>query len=153
LAQGAAMAVEDGIVLAECIERATSLASIPRYLSAFESIRKERTYLVQTGSVKNEDFWHMKDGARQRARDAIMKGVEIDEETLKELRSEGKNPNPWSDLNFQSWLFGYDAVEEALQLQNLSNFRQKKLWINWMERIMTSLNQLQTVEERVHRDL
>src|ERR1700744_4838347 len=104
------MAVEDGVVIAECIDRATNLKSIPVYLSAFESIRKERTYLVQTGSVKNEDFWHMEDGARQRARDAIMKDVEIDEETLKELKSEGKNPNQWSDPEFQSWLFGYDAV-------------------------------------------
>ena len=111
------MAVEDGIVLAECIERATTAKSIPLYLSAFESIRKERTYMVQTGSVKNEDFWHMEDGARQRGRDAIMKGVEIDAETLKELRNEGKNPNLWSDPSFQEWLFGYDAVEEVFILR------------------------------------
>jgi salicylate hydroxylase len=114
LAQGAAMAVEDGIVIAECISRAATLQSIPVYLQAFESIRKERTYLVQTGSVKNEDFWHMEDGARQRARDAIMKGVEIDADTLQELKSEGKNPNQWSDPTFQEWLFGYDAVAEVL---------------------------------------
>ena len=107
------MAVEDGIVLAECISRTRSASDIPRYLEAFEKIRKERTYLVQTGSVKNEDFWHMEDGARQKARDAIMRGVEIDEETLKALRAEGKNPNQWSDPTFQSWLFGYDAVQEV----------------------------------------
>jgi salicylate hydroxylase len=107
------MAVEDGIVLAECLSRASSIRDVPLYMSAFESIRKERTYLVQTGSVKNEDFWHMEDGARQRARDAIMKGVEIDEETLKELKAEGKNPNQWSDPTFQAWLFGYDAVAEV----------------------------------------
>src|SRR5579859_8282274 len=107
------MAVEDGIVLAECISRARSSLDTPRYLDAFEKIRKERTYLVQTGSVKNEDFWHMEDGARQKARDAIMRGGEIEEETLKELRAEGKNPNQWSDPTFQSWLFGYDAVAEV----------------------------------------
>ncbi len=55
----------------------------------------------------------MEDCARQRARDAIMKGVEIDADTLKELRTEGKNPNQWSDPTFQQWLFGYDAVAEA----------------------------------------
>jgi salicylate hydroxylase len=114
------MAVEDGIVLAECISRAANPKSIPLYLSAFESIRKERTYMVQTGSVKNEDFWHMEDGARQRARDAIMKGHEIDEETLKELKSEGKNPNQWSDPAFQEWLFGYDAVEAVSLLDDYS---------------------------------
>jgi salicylate hydroxylase len=154
LAQGAAMAVEDGIVLAECIERAMSLKSIPLYLSAFESIRKERTSLVQTGSVKSVDFWHMEDGAHQRARDAIMKNVEIDEETFKELRCEGtQNPNPWNDLNLQPWLFGYDAIEEVYLLRNRSNSRQNKLWTNWMERIKTKANQLvQTGEEQVHRD-
>jgi salicylate hydroxylase len=67
--------------------------------------------MVQMGSVKNREFWHMEDGARQRARDAVMKGVEIDEDTLDELRAEGKNPNQWSDSDFQEWLFGYHAVE------------------------------------------
>lgn len=107
------MAVEDGVVLAECISRARNIQAIPAYLSAFESIRKERTYAVQTGSVKNMDFWHMEDSARQRARDAIMKGVEIDAETMQELRAEGKNPNQWADPTFQQWLFGYDAVTEV----------------------------------------
>ena len=55
----------------------------------------------------------MEDSARQRARDAIMKGVEIDAETMKELRAEGKNPNQWADPTFQQWLFGYDAVVEV----------------------------------------
>ena len=54
------MAVEDGIVFAECISRATIPQAIPAYLSAFVSIRKERTYAVQTGSVKNTDFWPWK---------------------------------------------------------------------------------------------
>jgi len=107
------MAVEDGIVIAECLARTRSTSEIPQYLELFEKIRKERTYLVQTGSVKNEDFWHMEDGARQKARDAMMKGVEIDEKTLKELKAEGKNPNQWADPTFQTWLFGYDAVKEV----------------------------------------
>ena len=107
------MAVEDGVVLAECISRAQNLQAIPAYLSAFESIRKERTYAVQTGSIKNMDFWHMEDSARQRARDAIMNGVEIDAETMRELRAEGKNPNQWADPSFQQCLFGYDAVAEV----------------------------------------
>ena len=113
MAQGAATAVEDGILLAECISRATTLQSVPLYLSAFESIRIERAYAVQTGSLRNEVFWHMEDGARQRARDAIMKGIQIGEKDLEELRNDGRNPNQWSDAGFQKWLFGYDAVAEA----------------------------------------
>lgn len=107
------MAVEDGAVLEECISRARNIQAIPAYLSAFESIRKERTYAVQTGSVKNMDFWHMEDCARQRARDAIMRGVEIDAETMRILKAEGKHPNQWADPSFQQWLFGYDAVAEV----------------------------------------
>jgi salicylate hydroxylase len=107
------MAVEDGIVLAECISRATVPQALPLYLSAFESIRKDRTFAVQSGSVKNMDFWHMEDSARQRARDAFMKGIELDEATKEELKAEGKNPNQWADPQFQQWLFGYDALAEA----------------------------------------
>ena len=38
----------------------------------------------------------MEDCARQRACDAIMKDVDIDADTLRELRTAGKNPNQWS---------------------------------------------------------
>jgi len=107
------MATEDGIVLAECIARASSLEELPFYLSAFESIRKERTNIVQVGSVKNRDIWHMEDGTEQQTRDAIMRGAEVDEEKAEELKNEGKNPNQWSDPKFQKWLFGHDAVQEV----------------------------------------
>lgn len=110
------MATEDGVVLAECISRAKTPEELPFYLEAFESVRKERCFLVQSGSVKNEDFWHMEDGARQRARDAMMRNEEIDAQTLEELRNEGKNPNQWADPTFQSWLFGYDAIAEATRV-------------------------------------
>ena len=129
------MAVEDGIVIAECISRAETPAEIPKYLETFEEIRKQRTYLVQTGSIKNEDFWHMEDGARQKARDAIMKGVEIDEETLKELKAEGKNPNQWSDPTFQSWLFGYDAVKEVEPISEIKLINRRiRHWMRWKGR-------------------
>lgn len=39
----------------------------------------------------------MMDCARQYAQDAIMKGDEIDADTLQELRTDGKNPNQWAD--------------------------------------------------------
>lgn len=89
--------------------------AIAVYLGAFESIRKERTFAVQSGLVKNMDFWHMEDSARQRARDAYMQGLELDEATKEELKDEGKNPNQWADPSFQPWLFGYDALAEAVR--------------------------------------
>jgi len=107
------MATEDGIVLAECVARASSLEEIPFYLSAFELIRKERTNIVQVGSIKNRDIWHMEDGTEQKTRDAIMRGAEVDQEKAEELKNEGKNPNQWSDPKFQKWLFGHDAVQEV----------------------------------------
>jgi salicylate hydroxylase len=107
------MATEDGVVLAECISCAKLPQDLSFYLEAFEAIRKDRCSQVQSGSIKNEDFWHMKDGPRQRVRDAFMRNEDINEEDAKELRPEGKNPNQWADPKFQPWLFGYDAVAEA----------------------------------------
>jgi 2-polyprenyl-6-methoxyphenol hydroxylase-like FAD-dependent oxidoreductase len=95
------MAAEDGVILAESLSRSKS-QDISHYISTFESIRKDRCYKVQSGLVKNEDFWHMEDGARQRARDAIMRDGVIDHVTLKELRNDGMKQ--WTDPASQAWL-------------------------------------------------
>ena len=69
----------------------------------------------------------MEDCVRQRARDAIMKGVEIDADTLQELRDEGKNPNQWSGRTFQQRLFGHDGVSEANRIFDKSEGKAKSI--------------------------
>ena len=57
MAQGAAMAIEDGAVLAACL-RKTSDA--PAALSRYENLRKSRTAGVQRGSRRNARAFHMR---------------------------------------------------------------------------------------------
>lgn len=110
LAQGAATAIEDGAALAECVDRAGDVSMIPAVLSAFQDIRKARCDIIQAGSRGNGDIWHMPDGPEQEQRDRDM----LNELQGKEgAESDVRNPNRWSDRNFQPWLFGYDTFQEV----------------------------------------
>lgn len=51
MAQGACMAIEDGVVLARAIDAAPD---VPSALSAYEAARRERTARVQQGSLAND---------------------------------------------------------------------------------------------------
>lgn len=52
MAQGAVMAIEDGVVLSQALAGAT-LADIPDALSRYEAARRPRTARVQEGSLAN----------------------------------------------------------------------------------------------------
>lgn len=56
LAQGAAMAIEDGAVLADCI---SSFEDIEKSLKYFEQIRKPRTSFVQLAARRNAKILHL----------------------------------------------------------------------------------------------
>ena len=56
MAQGAAMAIEDGAVLAGCIAKHDDIAA---GLKHYESLRRERTAGVQAGSRRNAKVFHM----------------------------------------------------------------------------------------------
>ena len=114
LAQGASMSIEDGACLAECLSRVKELVDVPHYLAVFERLRKQRCEKIQAGSRANGIVWHMPDGPDQKGRDCALQAHEQatnNNGTLHE--SSAKNPNPWSDEDFQPWLFGYDVFEEA----------------------------------------
>jgi salicylate hydroxylase len=56
MAQGAAMAIEDGAVLAGCVAKHNDIAAS---LKHYESLRRERTAGVQDGSRRNAKVFHM----------------------------------------------------------------------------------------------
>ena len=56
LAQGAAMAIEDGAVLADCI---SSYKDNEKSLKYFEQIRKPRTSFVQLAARRNAKILHL----------------------------------------------------------------------------------------------
>ena len=106
LAQGAAMAVEDGAVLGALFEKIEGSHQIPDLLIVYETIRKPRTTKVVQGSSHfGRTVFHLQDGPHQQERDRQM--LEFDNK-----RFEGY-PNRWADPVFQNFLFGYDAFAEA----------------------------------------
>lgn len=104
LSQGAAQAMEDGAVLAECLVRAGHTDDLGIIMRAYETIRKPRTEKIQKGARVNGVVWHFDDGEEQERRDRAMQG---------KLKQGEVNPNSWADPKFQPWLFGHDAIKEA----------------------------------------
>ncbi|KAL8666948.1 MAG: hypothetical protein Q9168_007381 [Polycauliona sp. 1 TL-2023] len=100
LAQGAALAIEDGAVLGQLFSYDGLDKSM--LLSVYEKLRKPRTTRIVQGSVALRNMNHTLDGPAQQQRD----------ETLKREPFEG-HPNPWVDPVFQKWLFGYDVEGEV----------------------------------------
>lgn len=105
LAQGAAMAVEDGAVLGALMEKIETKEQLVDVLVIYERLRKARTTRVVKGATRMRDYWHMPDGDRQRERDRQL----LEEDPFEYY------PNPWSDPVFQPWLFSYDAHDEVEQ--------------------------------------
>ena len=90
MAQGAAMAIEDGAALASCLLARTG--DVPAALRRYESIRLPRASRLQELSRHNKTRFHMLDGPTQRARDA-------------EMASNGDR-----SIAATAWLYGHDAA-------------------------------------------
>jgi salicylate hydroxylase len=88
-----------------------SVDEIPSLLNLYEKIRRPRNEKIQKGALENGDIWHMPDGDDQISRDKAMKLADSTETVVKKVRV--KNPNQWSDGDFQPWLFGHDAIGVA----------------------------------------
>jgi len=87
-AQGAAQAIEDAVVLADCLQIADA-GSVPQALQRYEAIRRPRTSQVQRMSRGREVRNHLPDGPEQERRDR-----------------EFASGDP---LRQSAWLYGYDA--------------------------------------------
>ncbi len=95
LAQGAGMAIEDGYLLARCVERYAD--DVPRALQRYEALRLDRTARVVRGSAANATRFHNPQLAHAEGAAAY-----VDREWSEERVKERYN-----------WLFEYDvdAVE------------------------------------------
>jgi salicylate hydroxylase len=94
LAQGAAQAIEDAVVLADCL-RAADRSSARHALLRYEEIRRPRASRVQLMSRGMAGVDHLPDGPEQRQRDA-----------------EFADSDP---LRRSAWLYGHDAAADALK--------------------------------------
>jgi len=86
-AQGAAQALEDALVLAECL-RGAEADTLPAALVRYDTIRRPRASRVQRMSRGREVRNHLADGPEQQARDAEL-----------------ARGNPLAD---SAWLYGHD---------------------------------------------
>jgi salicylate hydroxylase len=91
LAQGAAMSIEDGLVLARCLE--AHGADHAAAFAAYEGARRERTAQAMTGSLANMRRYH-------------------DSRLGSEAEAAAYVDREWSEDKVKAryaWLFGYDA--------------------------------------------
>jgi len=88
MAQGAAMAIEDGAVLARCVNAGTDVAA---GLQRYESLRRARTARIQAGSRRNATVFHL------RGIKALMRNLAVG-------RARGQT---------MEWLYSYDALAAA----------------------------------------
>ncbi len=75
MAQGAAMAIEDAGVLANCLANTQSVES---ELSDYEDLRRERTAGIQVGSRGNSTMFHLPDGEAADQRNQMLAAVKDD---------------------------------------------------------------------------
>jgi salicylate hydroxylase len=80
MAQGAAQAIEDAAVLAQCL---TGGADLGAALRRYEQLRLPRASRIQRLSYDNNVVYHLADGPEQRARDhAMMRGEAFSADAL-----------------------------------------------------------------------
>src|SRR4051812_6858068 len=97
--QGAATAVEDGAVLAECLSHATSTSDIPKALHAYEKIRRPRAELIQATALITGQYKAMPDGLAQ---------VKRDERMAQRMDKANSRYEYWKAGGGLEWLYGYD---------------------------------------------
>ncbi|KAK5167143.1 uncharacterized protein LTR77_007873 [Saxophila tyrrhenica] len=116
-AQGAAMAVEDGLVLGvllgrlqqspELTQDGTKQQALNQVLALYERLRKARTTINVQGALNMRDFFHLGDGEEQVWRDGIMR----------EYNESGAWPEGcrwnWGDVGYERSLLGFDLVVDA----------------------------------------
>lgn len=112
LSQGAAMAIEDGAVIAEVLARVQTSAdvadqatSIRRCLKTYELLRKERTSMLVNMAHHSGRVLHLGEGAAREERDR----------QFAEHGSDGKKaiPDKWASPDVQKMIYSYDCVAEA----------------------------------------
>lgn len=108
LSQGAAMAIEDGAVLAEVLARAgnhTNSAHLQRCLKTYELLRKERTTRLVDMAHHAGRVLHLGEGAAREERDRQFAAHRTD--------SKQAVPDKWASPDVQKMIYSYDCVAET----------------------------------------
>ncbi|KAK3390942.1 hypothetical protein B0H63DRAFT_126989 [Podospora didyma] len=111
LSQGAAMAIEDGAVLAECVSRTplgetdNTAAAVAKALKVYELLRKPHTTaLVDMASFSGRTL-HLGEGKAKEDRDRA----------FRENGKSGSVPDKWASPDVQKMIYSNDCVKEATE--------------------------------------
>ncbi|KAF8864941.1 FAD/NAD(P)-binding domain-containing protein [Acephala macrosclerotiorum] len=69
--KGGAMALEDFLALAECLDHASNADAIPEILQKFQGIKKPRCDFVRDHGINVSHLWTLQDGPQQQERDRM----------------------------------------------------------------------------------
>ncbi len=110
LSQGAAMAIEDGAVLAECVSRipADKLndpETVTKTLKVYELLRKPHTSALVDLATFSGKMLHLGEGKAKEERD-------------RQFRENGKSgsvPDKWASPDVQKMIYSYDCVKDTTE--------------------------------------
>ncbi|KAH8880658.1 FAD/NAD(P)-binding domain-containing protein [Thozetella sp. PMI_491] len=113
MSQGAAMAIEDGAVLAEVISRIPTgqdssgarAGAVARALKVFERLRKEHTGMLVDLAAFSGRTLHLGEGKAREERDR----------QFAENGQSGSVPDKWASPDVQKMIYSYDCVKEAVE--------------------------------------
>lgn len=116
LSQGAAMAIEDGAVVAEVLSRVrpgvdggpVDPAEVARCLKVYELLRKDRTSLLVDLAAQSARALHLGEGKAREERDR----------QFAEARAKGSDaavPDKWASPDVQKMIYSHDCVKHAAE--------------------------------------
>ncbi|KAK5660315.1 hypothetical protein OQA88_12855 [Cercophora sp. LCS_1] len=110
LSQGAAMAIEDGAVLAECVSRVPEdklgdSEALSKALKVYELLRKPYTTTLVDLASHSGRVLHLGEGKAKEERDRL----------FKDNGKSGTVPDKWASPDVQKMIYGNDCVKEAIE--------------------------------------
>jgi len=110
LSQGAAMAIEDGATLAECVskipaDRLGDPEALARALKVYELLRKPHTTMLVDLASFSGRMLHLGEGKAKEERDR----------QFRENGSTGSVPDKWASPDVQKMIYSYDCVKDATE--------------------------------------
>ena len=106
LSQGAAMAIEDGAVIAEVLARAPSRdpPTLARCLKTYERLRKDRTTTLVELAAMSGRALHLGEGKAKEERDR---------QFAAHKEKKGAIPDKWASPDVQQMIYSHDCIQHA----------------------------------------
>ena len=113
LAQGAAQAIEDAVVLGVILSRLADASndSIHKALRVYEKVRKERAETLVELAAQSGRVLHLGEGKAEEERDRQFAALKS---------GKGPVPDKWADATVQKMVYGFDAAKAANEIFDAS---------------------------------